>query len=323
MDQPPRLVTVGSIVADLRLEVPHLPARGGDVIGSAATLAAGGGFNILAAAARQGIACVFAGRHGSGPYGARIRADLAAEGIRVLLPPVTDRDSGFCLVMVEPDGERTFVSSPGVEACLGGRRFEDLDLRPGDTVFASGYDLAYPELGPAIAAWMERLPRGIRFVVDPGPLVAEIPAAVMARVMPRADVWSMNRREALLAAGVQDPAALRRQLEPGLSAQALLILRDGAAGAWLSEGDAAAPVHVPSPAVRMVDSTGAGDSHAGVLIAALAAGLSPFAAVARANAAAALSVTRAGSATAPGRDALDQFLADAAAPAGRSAAETV
>jgi sugar/nucleoside kinase (ribokinase family) len=321
MEQAPRLFTVGSILADLRLEVPHLPARGGDVIGTGAALSAGGGFNILAAAARQGMACVFAGRHGPGPYGTRIRADLAAEGISVRLPPVAGSDSGFCLVMVEPDGERTFVSSPGVEATLGGRRLADLDVRAGDIVFASGYDLAYPELGPAIAAWMEGLPRSIRFMVDPGPLVTEIPEAVMARVVPRATVWSMNRREAVLLTGAADPAALRSLLQPGLSSDALLILRDGEAGAWLSETADSPPVLVPSPAVRMVDSTGAGDSHAGVLIAALAAGLSPLAAVARANAAAALSVTRPGPATAPGKAELDQFLVGMTAAAERRAAE--
>jgi sugar/nucleoside kinase (ribokinase family) len=321
MRHAPRLFTVGSILADIRLEVPHLPVRGGDVIGAGAALSAGGGFNILAAAARQGMECLFAGRHGTGPYGTRIRADLAAEGIAALLLPTAESDSGFCLVMVEPDGERTFVSSPGVEATLGGRRLADLDLRPGDTVFASGYDLAYPELGPAIAVWMESLPRSIRFVVDPGPLVADIPTPVMARAMPRATVWSMNRREAFLLTGVTDPAALRTHLEPGLSPDALLVLRDGAAGAWISEGEGRSSVHVPSPSVCMVDSTGAGDSHAGVLIAALAAGMPARAAVARANAAAALSVTRAGPATAPGHDELDRFLASADGLTERSAAQ--
>jgi sugar/nucleoside kinase (ribokinase family) len=81
LEHGPRLVSVGSIVADIRLDVPHLPARGGDVIGSAATVTAGGGFNILAAAARQGMPALFAGAHGTGPYGDRIRAGIAREGI--------------------------------------------------------------------------------------------------------------------------------------------------------------------------------------------------------------------------------------------------
>ena len=127
---PPRLFTVGSIVADIRLEAPHLPVRGGDVIASSARISAGGGFNILCAAARQGLRCVFAGRHGAGPYGERIRAELLREGVSVVHGRAPEGDSGFCIVLVEPDGERTFVTSPGVEAHLAGRRPRRCAARP-------------------------------------------------------------------------------------------------------------------------------------------------------------------------------------------------
>jgi len=294
-----RLISVGSIIADVRLDVPHLPARGGDVLGSAATVTAGGGFNVLAAAARQGLPCLFAGQHGSGPYGDRIRADLAREGIASLLPASAAADSGFCVVLVEPDGERTFITSPGVEASLGARALADIPLQAGDAVFVSGYDLCYPDLGPAIAAWIGALPAGISLVVDPGPLVAEIPAAILDVVLAKAAIWTMNRRE----------AALLGECVTRLARSALLVVRDGAAGATLSGTEGFVTVTIPAPPVVMVDSTGAGDAHTGVLIAALAAGLSPIPAVARANAAAALAVTHKGPATAPTRAALDAFRA--------------
>jgi len=66
---------------------------------------------------------------------------------------------------------------------------------------------------------------------------------------------------------------------------------------------------IPAPAVVAVDTTGAGDAHSGVFLAGLADGLSPAAAASRANAAAALTVTRAGPATSPTRAELDLFLA--------------
>ncbi len=64
--------------------------------------------------------------------------------------------------------------------------------------------------------------------------------------------------------------------------------------------------------MRAIDATGAGDAHTGVLIAGLAAGLDPVSAARRANAAAALAVTRRGAATAPTRAEIDAFLASAA-----------
>ena len=308
LDHIRRLVSAGSLVADVRISVPFLPPRGGDVLASAASLSAGGGFNILAAASRQGLPTLFAGRHGTGPYGARIRADLAHEGIAILLPASPEADSGFCMVLVEPDGERTFVSSPGVEAALGERSLAKVPLLPGDAVFVSGYDLCYPKLGAAIAAWAGSLPPDVALVIDPGPLAGDIPAELLDAVMPRATIWTMNRREAGLLSGCQHPAAVREHLRPGLSPEALLIIRDGAAGATLSTSAWDAPILIAAPEVTSVDSTGAGDAHTGVLIASLAQGLAPAAAVARANAAAALSVTKPGPATAPGRADLERFL---------------
>ncbi len=67
--------------------------------------------------------------------------------------------------------------------------------------------------------------------------------------------------------------------------------------------------HIPAPAVTAVDTTGAGDAHSGVFLAALAAGLTATDAARRANAAAALTVTRSGAAVSPTRAELDQFLA--------------
>jgi len=61
--------------------------------------------------------------------------------------------------------------------------------------------------------------------------------------------------------------------------------------------------------VVAVDTTGAGDAHSGVFLAGLAAALPPDAAARRANAAAALVVTRPGPAVSPSRAELDAFLA--------------
>jgi sugar/nucleoside kinase (ribokinase family) len=306
--RPQRLLSVGSILADIRITVPALPQRGGDVLGSAATVTAGGGFNILAAAARNGLDVAFAGQHGTGPYGERIRAELAAEGIALLLPRSETGDSGFCIVLVEPDGERTFITSPGVEARPTGGAPGNLLVRNGDAVFVSGYDLSYRELGPAIAAWLAAIPAEVLLMVDPGPLVVEIAPAILAVALARADILTLNRREAGLLAGTADPEAALAQILPRLGHRAILILRDGAAGCIIvDKAGSGSPVHVPAPRVEMVDSTGAGDAHTGVFLAALGAGYPVIEAAGRANVAAAIAVTRAGPATAPSNVELEAF----------------
>jgi sugar/nucleoside kinase (ribokinase family) len=84
------------------------------------------------------------------------------------------------------------------------------------------------------------------------------------------------------------------------------VVRDGPAGCYLLAGRSVR--HVPGYPQRPVDTNGAGDAHTGVLVAELAAGSSLEEAARRANAAAAIKVTRRGAATAPGREEIDAFL---------------
>lgn len=299
-----RLVLVGSVIADVVMTVPALPPRGGDVLASAATATAGGGFNVLVAARRLGLPCALAGRVGDGPFGRIVSNALAGADIDLLLPP-GGGDSGFSMALVEPDAERTFVTSPGVEAALSVDDLVRAGVRPDDAVCVSGYDLCYPVTGPAVAVWLSDLEAGV-VVLDPGPLVAEIPDAVLAPVLERVDVLTLNARELRLLARDDDVASAVPAVLGRLALSAVLIVRDGARGCTMYSPE---PVHYPAFDVAAVDSTGAGDAHTGALVAELARTGSWPAAVVAANAAAALSVTMFGPATAPDRATLSAFLA--------------
>jgi len=86
-------------------------------------------------------------------------------------------------------------------------------------------------------------------------------------------------------------------------------VRTGPAGCLVGRAGAADPVHVPGFHVDVLDTNGAGDTHTGTFIAALARGADALDAARTANAAAALSVTRRGPATAPSAAELARFLA--------------
>jgi sugar/nucleoside kinase (ribokinase family) len=306
-----RLVFAGEAIVDVLMRVPALPGRGGDVLAESASVEVGGGFNIMAAAVRQGLPVVYAGGHGTGPWGGKVRAALAAEGIGLLRPPYPDADTGFTVGLVEPDGERTFVTALGAESLVQADTWNSIRLQTGDAVYVSGYGLVPAGPGPVLAAWAAALPPEVLLFADPGPLVADIPAAVLDPVLARCDWWSCNRREAALLTGSDDPAEAARRLARR-TGRAGVIVRSGPDGCVLAlrvPGLAPSLSHVAAPAVTAVDTTGAGDAHSGVFLAGLAAGLTPAEAARRANAAAALAVTRAGAATAPARAELDRFLA--------------
>jgi sugar/nucleoside kinase (ribokinase family) len=329
---PRRLVFAGEAIVDVVMRVTALPPRGGDTLATSCEVTAGGGVNVMAAAARQGLPVLYAGGHGTGPWGDLVRAALAAEGIGLIRPPDPDRDTGFDVALVEPDAERTFVTHLGAEALRGPAPWDGVPVEPGDAVYVSGYGLVPPDSGAALGDWAGALPPGVLLFVDPGPLVAQIPAAVLDPVLARCDWLSCNHREAALltntgltttgvsgtgtadAAGgtgsadaAGDPAELARRLL-ARGAAANILVRVGAAGCYVAVYGSSGAVHVRSRKVTAVDTTGAGDAHSGAFLAALAAGRPPLDAAALANAAAAFAVTRPGPATSPTRTELDAWL---------------
>ncbi|MET8644685.1 PfkB family carbohydrate kinase [Streptomyces sp. NPDC004675] len=306
-----RLVLAGNVIADLVIEVPTLPERGGDVIGTRSETTVGGGFNTLVAARRLGTEVAFAGLHGTGPHGDLVREALAAEDIATLLPARAEGDTGFTVALIDGGGERTFVTSFGVEATLTPSDVDTVAarLRPGDLVQLSGYGLVMPGNGPLLSGLTAGLPADITVCLDPAPLVADIPESVLEPVLARTDWLSANAREARLMTGHKDPRsaaeALRQRLAPG----ACVIVRADKDGCWLAAPGRTA-THVPGFPVDAIDSNGAGDAHVGAFLALLSQGHNPLTAAQGANAAAAYAVGRRGPATAPDRAALEEFLGE-------------
>ena len=269
-----RLIGVGSVVVDVVATVAELPPRGGDVWASGMRMAAGGGFHALAAAARQGVAVEYAGAHGTGPFGDLARAALHAEGVAVRLAPRPDADTGVVVVLVDGGGERTFVSGRGAETTLGPADLADLAPAAGDVVLVSGYGL-----DDALAEWVAGCPTPSSWPSTPGR------SSGRARSRGRGPGWTGSAptpAEAAALTGASDPVAAAGRL----GGRAGAIVRTGERGCVVAEAGAE-PVVVPAVPVTAVDTTGAGDVHTGVFLAALLRGASAVEAARRANAVAA------------------------------------
>ena len=304
-----RLVSLGNVIIDVVAEVPELPERGGDVLASRGTLEVGGGFNLMAAAARQGLEVAYSGALGHGPFADLARRVLQAEGIALLLPDAADeqRDTGFDVVLVEASGERTFVTAVGAEAGVTSQRLDHVEIRPTDALAISGYGLLHEANRHAIVRAASPTLTRDDGVLRPRPARPHPSRPVVDLVRQRVDWWSCNEREASLATGRRQPCRSC----------------DRAAGSAVARqcrrpyGDVGMPRGTTGirgrPCARrtcqlIVDTTGAGDAHFGAYIAALAAGRGAEAAARRANVVAALTVTRRGPATSPTAEETDRFL---------------
>ncbi len=302
-----RLLHLGSAVVDLVFRIDRLPEPGAEAVARSFEARPGGGYNVMVAAARAGLPVAYAGAHGRGPNGDLLRAAMVREGIEVLMAPDPARDSGTCVVLLTDDAERTFVSWPGAEGHLDRRALAGVQVRTGDAAFASGYPLTYPGSRGPLAEAIERLPEDIVFVFDPSPVVADIPEDILERVLARTTWLSLNRAEARVLAGPDDPKHVAARLLGRCPSASGVVLRAGEAGCILALRGAD-PVDVPAPKVSAVDTNGAGDVHIGAFLAALAEGRDGPDAAGFANAAAALSVTRPGGDSAPTRAETLRFM---------------
>jgi sugar/nucleoside kinase (ribokinase family) len=302
----PRLILVDSVVVDIVLNVDTLPQRGSDTLAEHSDSFAGGGFNVMAAASRLGLASVYGGVVGLGPFASIAQEAMRQEDIVVAAAPNDELDTGFVVALVEDDGERTFLSSVGAEATLSTAQLDELDVNEHDYVYFSGYALLHESNSRALLSFLTRIPASTTFLFDPGPIVSDIAASFLEAVFERVDWFSCNEREARLLTECDDAGEAARVLRSRMS-RGGAIVRVGAAGCLVAETASRSDV-VPGFQVDVVDTNGAGDTHVGAFAAQLALGRTPLDALRWANAAAAWSVTKTGPATGPTSEELNAFV---------------
>jgi ribokinase len=207
-----------------------------------------------------------------------LRSVAAEEGIDVahlLTHPVLR--TGAALIVVAEDGANTVTVAAGANsaATLGGA-----GLAPGDVICAQ-LEVPAETVAAALLAAHEA---GARSILKPSPI------GVGVSLVPSADVVVVNEHEAAALAGVDgEPLEQARSIRTGDQTVVVTLGPDG----LVATGPAGDQIVSGIP-VHAVDTTGAGDCFLGVLAASLAADLDLRSALERANAAAAIAVTRPG-----------------------------
>jgi len=295
---------------DFVVAVRELPAPGETVLGSNFQMFPGGkGANQAVAAAKlggQSVGVRMIGRVGYDLFADHLKASLAAAGVDVTAVHATKTQAtGVALISVDRAGQNSIVVASGANGELAAADVEA--MRP---VFRGArlalFQLETPLETVAGALALARQ-EGLTTMLDPAP-AQPLPAELLAEV----DILTPNESEALGLLGraparvspaqaIELAEALRRM------GPKTVIVKLGDQGCLAHDG--AAPAHVAGFAVEVRDTTAAGDTFNAALAVSLAEGASITHALRFANAAAAISVTRAGAQTsAPSRREVDAFL---------------
>ena len=284
---PPAIVVFGSLNMDLVVRVARAPRGGETLLGRGFMTNPGGkGANQAVACARQGARVAMVGCVGGDGFGEALRSALAADGVDVAQVRTAEASTGVAVVMVDDEGENRITLVPGANELLKA----DPEVLGG--AGAGHYLLLQCEVPMSEVVQAAKILRAKKatVVLNPAP-VCTLPDEIWSLV----DIMVMNEIEAAELAGrpVVDPdsAALAassiRRRGPSTA-----IVTLGSQGVVVS--DPAGCRHFPALAVRVVDTTAAGDTFIGAMCAARAAGHSIDSAVILGIRAATLCVTRAG-----------------------------
>lgn len=306
--QAKSLLQMSGVIVDLIYRVQSVPTAGQEANVQSCVITAGGGFNAMVAAKRSGMQVSYGGAHGTGLLSEFVRNAMADEKFVMLQKQSSFADQGNCVVLVDDAGERTFISKEGADGILNASLLSEVKAMDFDWLLLSGYALSFKKGQKALGDWINGLPKGGNFVFDPSPVVSRIPAPLLESTMATATWISANAEEAAFITKSNRPekAVVILTKQYGSNTEGAVV-RCGADGCWIAlRGQEA--VYVPGFKVDTIDTNGAGDAHLGNFIAALSQGTHPVEAASFANAAAALSTTVKGSATAPNQQETDAFL---------------
>lgn len=258
------VATIGDLVLDVSTRPQGTIAADTDTPSANRLEAGGQAANVAAWAAACGAAARLVTRRSADPAGRMAEERVRARGVEVV-GPIGPEPAGIIVSLIGADGTRAMLTDRGAGPLLAAA-----DLQAGwfDGVrwlHVSGYALtAEPVLGAALAAAARVRAQGGRVSVD----LASVAAIEAAG--PRAFLGRVAECRPAIVFGTQ--AELHYDPQPA----PLVVAKRGPAGAGLrgtTEADR------PARAADVVDPTGAGDALAGGMLAALAAGALPPAAL--------------------------------------------
>ncbi len=265
---------------DLVVTSNKRPSAGETVLGeSFKTVPGGKGANQAVASARLGADVYMIGRIGDDAYGQDIMSNLQAQGVRTTyMKPVTEMESGTAHIILA-EGDNSIVVVKGANNEVTPHYVKDALSSLEDIGIVLIQQEIPEETVEAVCAICNE--KGIPVILNPAPA-----RKVSQQILDQAAYITPNEHEAaLMFDGLTIAEALRQYPNK-------LLITEGKNGVRYFDGSK--EVLVPGYPVKAVDTTGAGDTFNGALAVALTEGKSLYDALAFANLAASISVTKFG-----------------------------
>jgi len=229
-------------------------------------VAGGSASNAVTTITQLGGKAAFIGKVGNDEVGDFYRDDLVKNGVKPILLTSQDKMSGCCIVLITPDGERTFATYLGASADL---RAEDISKE----AFV-GYDIFHIE--GYLVQDHKLIEKAIRLAKEAGctvsldlasyNVVTENYEFIHDLIHKYVDIVFANEDESFAYTHLNAEEAvgqIAKQCD-------IAIVKVGKRGSYIKQGDQL--YHIGAITTSCTDSTGAGDLYAGGFLHALSDG---------------------------------------------------
>jgi ribokinase len=301
-----RIAVIGSIHIDFYISLPKLPIPGETVIGYYFTMKPGGkGANQAVACSRLGAYTYMIGKIGNDLFRKPILENFTKSNVDTTYVFIDEKThTGIAFILLDRNtGENMIAVAPGADY-----KMNKQDINNAITAIKNA-DIVLLQLEIPIETVIYAIEKawrlGKKILLNPAPAM-KIPDKILKYIY----ILTPNRIEAEVLTGIKikniNDAIKAGKILLGKGVKVIVITL-GNQGSLLITGTRVK--HIPPYKVKPIDTTGAGDAFNGALAVFLAEGYELEEACKRANAAAAIQITKLGAQEGlPTREELEDFL---------------
>jgi ribokinase len=235
----------------------YLPAGSKMKVDDIAFSSGGGGSNAAATFASLGLKVAYCGMVGSDYFGDLIIKELKKFKIDTsLIKRTTERVSNISLILSYPDGEKTILVYRGAADLLRFKNIPAAQVKNAKWLYLAPFaeDMAY--LTEELVDFAKK--NDIKVAMNPGYNQLSLPHKILERVLAKVDILILNQEEASLLTKIPyvKEKAIFKELDRLV--HGICIMTKGEKGVVVSDGQLL--YRAPAIKIKLVDSTGAGDS---------------------------------------------------------------
>ncbi len=254
-----RFFLLGDVMVDVTAIVGEPLNYASDTPAKVTIQPGGAAANTACWLAHNGENATLIGAIGDDPFGDLVTDNLATFNVSSALATIEGSTTGACIVIVDERGERTMLPDPGANVGLAVEHLPTSSFRPGDHLHLSGYTLLNAGTrAVGMSALHHACEAGMTTSLDPASAapLAHDPAVLDAALL-LIDLLIANEAEASVLTGISDPDLALASLAGRVPT---VVVKRGHLGSIAQRAGAKHETH--AIAVRVVDTTGAGDAFA-------------------------------------------------------------